>query len=163
MSDSSPARISLKPIATVRTNRDVIRDDFWGGVESVIEFDEYFPPEALKGLDTFSHIEVVYHFDRLSEHQAHTGARHPRNRKDWPLTGIFAQRAKSRPNRLGVSRCRVISVQGRRLTVADLDALDGTPVLDVKPWIKEFGPRGETRQPAWCSELMKDYYSSNQD
>jgi tRNA (adenine37-N6)-methyltransferase len=73
------------------------------------------------------------------------------------LAGL-AQRGKDRPNRLGVSRCQLYGVEGRVLRVRGLDAVDGTPVLDIKPWMAEFGPRGETRQPAWASELMRSYW-----
>ena len=77
--------------------------------------------------------------------------------------GIFAQRAKARPNRLGVSRCRLVRVDGTRLVVGGLDAIDGTPVLDVKPWIDAFGPQGAVRQPTWATELMRDYYARGGD
>ncbi|MFD0476032.1 TrmO family methyltransferase [Nonomuraea thailandensis] len=77
---------------------------------------------------------------------------------DWPEVGIFAQRGKNRPNRLGVSRCRLLAVEGLDLRVRGLDAIDGTPVLDVKPYMAEFGPQGETVQPAWATELMRAYY-----
>jgi tRNA (Thr-GGU) A37 N-methylase len=87
-----------------------------------------------------------------------TGARHPRGNTAWPNVGILAQRAKNRPNRIGVTVCRLLSVDGLRLTVAALDAIDGTPVLDVKPYMAEFGPRGMVRQPAWSSELMSGYW-----
>jgi tRNA-Thr(GGU) m(6)t(6)A37 methyltransferase TsaA len=117
-----------------------------------------FAPDAVAGLADFSHLEVVYHFHRVPEEKVETGARHPRNRADWPLVGIFAQRGKNRPNRIGVSRCRLLAVDGLRIEVAELDAIDGTPVLDVKPYMREFGPRGEVRQPAWSGELMAGYY-----
>lgn len=86
------------------------------------------------------------------------GARHPRGRQDWPLTGVFAQRNKDRPNRIGVTICAVVSVEGMRLKVEGLDAIDGTPVIDIKPVMREFAPREEIRQPAWVSELMSDYW-----
>jgi tRNA (Thr-GGU) A37 N-methylase len=86
------------------------------------------------------------------------GARHPRGRDDWPLTGILAQRGKNRPNRLGVTVCRILSIEGSRLTVEGLDAIDGTPVIDIKPVMREFLPRGEVRQPEWVSELMAAYW-----
>ena len=73
--------------------------------------------------------------------------------------GIFAQRAKGRPNRIGVTVCRLLAVEGLTLTVQALDAIDGTPVLDLKPYMAEFGPRGEIRQPAWSRELMAGYWS----
>jgi tRNA (Thr-GGU) A37 N-methylase len=74
------------------------------------------------------------------------------------MVGIFAQRGKNRPNRIGVTVCRIVSVSGRRIEVEGLDAIDGTPVLDIKPVMAEFLPRGEIRQPDWSSELMKDYW-----
>ena len=72
--------------------------------------------------------------------------------------GIFAQRAKDRPNHIGATICRVVSVAGTTLEVAGLDAIDGTPVLDIKPYMREFGPRHEVVQPAWSHELMAGYY-----
>ena len=86
------------------------------------------------------------------------GARHPRGRADWPKVGIFAQRGKNRPNRLGVCVCRVVGVDGLAVEVEGLDAIDGTPVLDIKPVLKGFLPRGEVREPAWATEIMKDYW-----
>jgi tRNA (Thr-GGU) A37 N-methylase len=87
-----------------------------------------------------------------------TGARHPRNRIDWPLVGIFAQRGKNRPNRIGITICRIEKVEGKRLHVRGLDAIDGTPVIDIKPVLREFLPRGDIRQPEWASELMTGYW-----
>ncbi len=71
---------------------------------------------------------------------------------------FFAQRGKARPNRIGLTRATIAKVEGRVLTVRGLDAIDGTPVLDVKPWMDEFAPIGATRQPAWATELMRDYF-----
>jgi tRNA (Thr-GGU) A37 N-methylase len=70
-----------------------------------------------------------------------------------------AQRAKDRPNRIGVSVCRLLRVDGRDVHVAGLDAVEGTPVLDLKPVMAEFVPRGELRQPAWATELMARYWT----
>jgi tRNA (Thr-GGU) A37 N-methylase len=86
------------------------------------------------------------------------GARHPRGRTDWPLVGIFAQRGKARPNRIGVTTCELVGVDGRRVLVRGLDAIDGTPVLDLKPYMAEFAPRSAVREPAWAHELMRDYW-----
>ncbi|MFN5819570.1 MAG: TrmO family methyltransferase, partial [Novosphingobium sp.] len=85
-------------------------------------------------------------------------ARHPRGNPDWPKVGVFAQRGRNRPNRLGVSVCRILGVDGTSLLVGGLDAIDGTPVLDIKPVMAEFQPRGEVRQPDWSRELMADYW-----
>ena len=149
----------LNPIGHVANPVREAVDDVWGGVISRIDLDDSrFTPDCLTGLDEFSHLEIVFLFHRVEEGEIATGARHPRGRKDWPLTGIFAQRAKSRPNRLGVTTCRLVSVQGLSITVEGLDAIDGTPVLDIKPYMKEFGPRGSVRQPTWSTELMSGYW-----
>ena len=87
-----------------------------------------------------------------------TAARHPRNNPDWPRVGILAQRAKNRPNQIGSTICRVLRVEGTRLFLEGLDAVDGSPVLDIKPWVREFAPRGELRQPMWVTELMRGYW-----
>ncbi|MGW6710455.1 SAM-dependent methyltransferase [Streptomyces sp. NPDC054956] len=154
----------MVPVGVVVGGRAEVADDDWGRETAVIRLDgERFGPEALYGLEDFSHVEVVYHFDRVPQDRIETGARHPRNNPDWPLVGIFAQRGKNRPNRLGVSRCRVVKVDGLapggpEVHVEGLDAVSGTPVVDLKPYMTEFGPRGEHRQPEWATVLMRDYY-----
>jgi len=88
-----------------------------------------------------------------------TGARHPRGNTAWPKVGIFAQRGKDRPNRIGVTVCRILSVDGLSLRVRGLDAIDGTPVLDIKPVMRGFLSRGEIREPDWARDLMADYWT----
>jgi tRNA-Thr(GGU) m(6)t(6)A37 methyltransferase TsaA len=159
MTDSgTPEPVVTTPVGRVVGGRADVLDDAWGGVAAVIRLDDRFGPDALAGLDAFSHVEVVYHFDRVPVEQVETGARHPRGNAGWPLVGIFAQRGKNRPNRLGVSRCRLLRVDGRELHVEGLDAVDGTPVLDIKPYMSEFGPRGPVTQPEWATEIMSRYY-----
>ena len=158
MSNEQRGGIDIAPIGWVRAPRTVAHDDNWGAVTSTIEIDERFSLDALAGLADFSHLEVVYLFHGVPLERVETGARHPRNRADWPLVGIFAQRGKARPNRIGVSRCNLVRVLGRVLTVQRLDAIEGTPVLDIKPYMHEFGPIGPVSQPAWATELMKSYY-----
>ncbi|HLK40667.1 MAG TPA: SAM-dependent methyltransferase [Polyangiaceae bacterium] len=148
----------VEPIGHVVGGRRETQDDRWGAERCVIELAPRFGAESLAGLGDFSHLEVVYGFHLVPDAEIETGARHPRGREDWPLVGIFAQRGKGRPNRLGVSRCRLLGIEGTRLTVEGLDAVDGTPVLDLKPYMREFGPRGEVTQPPWATELMSLYY-----
>ncbi len=150
--------VALEPIGLVVGGRREAIDDHWGTVEAVIRLDSRFDADALAGLDEFSHLCVVFQFHLVPEGDVVTGARHPRGNTAWPKVGMFAQRAKMRPNRLGVSTCELLAMSGRDLSVRGLDAVDGTPVLDVKPFMTEFEPRGETRQPRWASELMRDYY-----
>ena len=106
----------------------------------------------------FSHVEVIFHFHRVAESAIERGTRHARGNVAWPRVGIFAQRGKNRPNRLGSTIAEIKGREGRVLTVAGLDAVDGTPVLDIKPLIVEFLPCGPVRQPPWSRELMRDYW-----
>jgi tRNA-Thr(GGU) m(6)t(6)A37 methyltransferase TsaA len=148
----------VREIATVSSPRDVAIDDDWGAVESLIRLVDDYPPEALAGLDGFSHLEVIFLFDRVDPGTVTTGARVPRNNPAWPAVGIFAQRAKNRPNLLGLCTCEVVAVEDRTIRVRGLDAIDGTPVLDLKPYLAEFAPRRATTQPAWSHELMAQYF-----
>ena len=150
--------LSMQPIGFVRGGRGPATDDNWGGVRASIELTDAFKPEALFGLSDFSHVEVIFYFNQVPDSKIETGARHPRGNKDWPLVGIFAQRGKNRPNRIGLCTCRIVDVRGNQLDVEGLDAIDGTPVLDIKPVMVEFLPRGEVVQPAWSTELMKHYW-----
>lgn len=150
--------ITLTPIGYVRSSRDDTTDDGWGDVEARIELCPEFGREAFDGIEEFSHVEVVYFFDRVPEDRVERGARHPRGNTAWPLVGIFAQRGKNRPNRLGVSVARLVSRHGRQLIVRGLDAINGTPVLDIKPVMREFLPAEEVQQPMWSHELMSHYW-----
>ena len=150
--------ITLFPIATVKNVRKEIEDDHWGEVISAIELDSSFSEEALFQIETFSHAEIIFYFHLVEDDKIETGARHPRNNQDWPKAGIFAQRGKNRPNRLGATIVKVLRREGRQLFVQGLDAIDGTPVLDIKPVMKEFLPREEVGQPEWAGELMKTYW-----
>lgn len=151
--------IQLVPIGFVRNARDQLVDDDWDSVPARIELADELPAEALDGLETFSHVEVIYHFHRVPADDVERGARHPRGNTNWPRVGILAQRAKNRPNRLGATIVEIMAREGRVLIVAGLDAVDGTPVLDIKPVMVEFLPRSPVRQPAWSHELMSHYWN----
>jgi tRNA-Thr(GGU) m(6)t(6)A37 methyltransferase TsaA len=148
---------SLTPIGIVRSTRSIAEDDDWDAETSSVELLPPFDERALRGLDGFSHCIVVYEFDRAAWDESQV-LRRPRGNPDWPEVGIFAQRTKDRPNRLGVTTCRIVRVDGPVLHVSGLDAIDGTPVVDVKPHMREFGPRGDVHQPPWADELMRGYW-----
>ena len=152
--------IVLQPVGVVVGGRTAAVDDGWGGVQAVIHLDETrFGPDAVTGLADFSHLVVVFQFHLVDEAAVQTAARRPRENPDWPEVGMFAQRAKMRPNRLGVSTCTLVRIEGLDLHVRSLDAVDGSPVLDVKPYMREFEPaEADVRQPAWSTELMAGYY-----
>ena len=155
--------IQVEPVAHVIGGRTEPTDDHWGGTHAIIRIDgSRFATEATEGLEDFSHLEVIFHFHLTDKTDLNLGARRPRDNPDWPAVGIFGHRNMRRINWLGVSRCRLLKVDGLDLHVEDLDAVDGTPVLDIKPWFSEFGPRGEIRQAAWSSEMLVDYFAPQQ-
>jgi tRNA-Thr(GGU) m(6)t(6)A37 methyltransferase TsaA len=151
--------IELDPIGYVRAARPQAEDDFWGGEEATITLAAGFTAEALRGLSDFSHVEIIFLFHAVEPSKIVAGARHPRNNRDWPAVGIFAQRGKNRPNRIGTTICRVLRCEDTSLVVAELDAIDGTPVLDIKPVMAEFLPREPVVQPQWSHELMREYWT----
>ena len=155
--------IEIAPVGHVRGGRAEPIDDEWGDVEATIALDEsQFAPDVLAGLDGFSHVDVVYVFHLVEDSEIETGARHPREREDWPLVGIFAQRGKGRPNRIGTTTCEIVSIDGLNVTVRGLDAIDGTPVIDLKPYMTAFAPRGVVREPTWAKELMANYWHAGE-
>jgi tRNA-Thr(GGU) m(6)t(6)A37 methyltransferase TsaA len=152
-------QITLTPIGYVRATRANPTDDNWDSETTRIELDtSRFNADALLSLDTYSHVEVLYWFHHTEAATPTLGARHPRGNTAWPLAGVFAQRGKNRPNRIGLTTCEVLKVDGTTLHLKGLDAIDGTPVLDLKPWMSGFAPRGEIREPEWAKELMAAYW-----
>ncbi|GAA3112875.1 SAM-dependent methyltransferase [Streptosporangium carneum] len=151
--------VTLRPVGHVVGGRSEMYEDDWHDVRAVIRLDgDSFTTSAVLGLEHFSHLEVVFLFDRVDPATVNSRPRPPRGNPDAAPVGVFAHRGPYRPNRLGVSRCRLLRVDGLSLHVADLDALSGSPVLDVKPYLVEFAPRQPIIQPAWATELMARYY-----
>jgi tRNA (adenine37-N6)-methyltransferase len=149
----------MEPIGHVRGGRRIVEDDGWGPIVSTVEFDpEQIEQDGLTGLEGFSHVEVVYVFDQVDPLSVCRGKRHPRGRADWPEVGILAQRAKDRPNRIGLTTCTLRSIGHLAIEVAGLDAVEGSPVLDVKPYMSGFAPRGPVHEPRWSQQLMEGYW-----
>lgn len=151
--------IILSDIGRVYSTRTQVSDDKWDAENAYIELNNDFGEESLFGLNEFSHVEVIFYMDQVDQTKITKEARHPRNRKDWPKVGIFSQRAKNRPNQIGLTICKIIKIEGIKLYLEGLDAVDGTKILDIKPWVKEFAPRGKCKQPSWITELMNKYWS----
>jgi tRNA-Thr(GGU) m(6)t(6)A37 methyltransferase TsaA len=158
MTTSQDDTFCVRPIGVVRSSRQLPVDDDWGEVAATITLVPPFDARALEGLEEFSHIEVIFVFNGVDPDAVHTGRRRPRGNPLWPEVGIFAQRAKDRPNRLGLCTCRLVEVRGDTVAVRGLDAIDGTPVLDIKPYMTEFAPQEAVQQPAWSHELMAGYF-----
>src|SRR5690349_843139 len=133
--------ISLEPIGVVKSSRTGLDDDYWGGIVSEIVIEGEMGAESLIGIEDFSHAEVIFYFHEVEEGKVVNGARHPRGDTRWPKVGILAQRAKARPNRLGLSIVKIVERSRNVQRVTGLDAIDGTPVLDIKPVMHEFLPR----------------------
>jgi tRNA-Thr(GGU) m(6)t(6)A37 methyltransferase TsaA len=151
--------INLRPIGFVRGGRTEPINDEWDSVISRIDLDtDWLSSEAILGLNSFSHLEVIFHFHKTDPKSIVTTSRHPQDNKNFPLMGIFAQRVHLRPNLLGMTTCNVLGVEGASIHVRGLDAFDGTPVLDIKPCMFDFGPRGDVKEPDWVSAIMASYW-----
>ena len=149
--------ISLHPIGVVSNSRKTISDDHWGDVVSQIQLVDSIPTESLLQIELFSHLEIIYFFDRLaSETIVYSGR--PRENPAYPEMGIFSQRKKDRPNHLGLCTVQLLGHVDRMIMVKGLDAIDGTPVLDIKPVFREYLPKGTVMQPSWATELMQHYW-----
>ncbi len=149
---------TVEAVGFVSASRIEPEDDNWGATRSTITLVDSIDESTLDGIEAFSHVEVLFLFHTVAPDKIVNGARHPRNNPNWPKVGIFVQRAKNRPNRIGSTICKLIERSGRSIVVSELDAIDGTPVIDIKPVMVEFLPREVTRQPVWSTELMSAYW-----
>jgi len=147
----------LRAIGYVRAPVREPVDEGWASVESTIEIEPAYRP-GVRGLADFSHVVVVTFLDRASFDPAKHLVRRPRGLATMPELGIFAQRAKDRPNPLGVTVVPLVRVELDGLLVRGLDAIDGTPVLDIKPYFPEFDAAPGAHVPAWVAALMKGYF-----
>lgn len=149
--------IKLQPIATVKNSRTEPIDDHWETIIAEIELASHIPTEAFESISDFSHLEIIYYFDKVKNEDIVFSGR-PRGNPNYPLVGIFGQRKKDRPNKIGLATVELLEHNGRTIKVKFLDAIDGTPVLDIKPVFKEFQPKTTIKQPVWVADLMKNYW-----
>src|SRR5258708_21199659 len=150
-------QIILQSIATVHNTRREVIDDQWGDTISEITLESFVPTEAFAGIEAFSHLEIIFYFDKVDDTNVVFLAR-PRGNPDYPLIGIFSQRKKDRPNKIGLCTVELLECNGRTIRVKGLDAIDGSPVIDINPAFKEFLPPNEIKQPEWVTDLMKNYW-----
>lgn len=149
--------MQFTPIGTVHNRIKERTDEGWGSVRSGIVIRDDLK-EGITGLAQFSHVIVVTYLHKAKFVPEKHLTRHPRNRANIPLSGIFAQRAKDRPNPIGITAVRLISASGNTVTVEGLDAIDGTPVLDIKPYFPAFDRVDDVRVPDWVDGFMKQYF-----
>lgn len=139
--------LQFEPIGTVHNSiREASRDTPWREIESDIVLDRQWQ-DALLGLGEFSHIWVVFAFHLMPPPE--TLQIRPMQRQDMPLVGRFATRSPQRPNPIGITAVELLEVRGTLLRVRGLDALDGTPVLDIKPYLERGDALQETRVGKW--------------
>ena len=130
---------SIFPIGVVTRQNDNI----WIEI-----LDDY--TDGLLGLDGFSHINVLFWFHENDNPEKRAILQvHPRREKQNPLTGVFATHSPARPNLIGLTRCEILSITGNRIVIDDIDALDGTPVIDIKCYIPHAGGDSDVRVPEW--------------
>ena len=148
--------IIMHPIGFVKNEVSSRKDVSWGEDTSLIQLkDEYI--SGLSGLEDFSHAIILYYLDKANYVKEKHLQRRPQNRDDMPLVGIFSQRGKDRPNQIGMTSVRILSVSENTLVVKGLDAIDGTPVLDVKPYYPVYD-RKDAEVPEWVDRLMEHYF-----
>ena len=128
----------------------------WGAVISEIVLKPEFAP-GLLGLGDFSHAMILTFLHEAKYVPEVHLRRHPQERQDMPFLGIFAQRARHRPNRIGVTACEIVEVTESRVKVRALDAINGTPVIDVKPYVPVYD-RKDATIPEWMENMMKAYF-----
>jgi tRNA-Thr(GGU) m(6)t(6)A37 methyltransferase TsaA len=113
--------------------------------------------DGLMGLDQNSHIIVFSWFHESdTPEKRKTLQVHPRRNKANPLTGVFATRSPVRPNPISIMACKILSIERRRVHVDAIDAFDGTPVIDIKPYVPRLDAISEVRMPGWAKERPQD-------
>jgi len=151
MADELPA-MTLKAIGIVRNEVKQRPDgrDWWQELVSEIVIDPSLT-EALDGLEEFSHIIVLWWMHLIPPGEV-TLKVHPMRREELPLVGLFATRAPHRPNRIGKTTVRLLQRQGNILMVKGLEALDGSPVIDIKPYLPRYDSAPDAEVPQWITD-----------
>jgi len=146
-------KVELKSIGFVKTKagREEVRDR--KSISEIILRGDL--SEATDGIEDFSHLFVIFWMHEITEEERKTTKVHPRGRMDMPLLGVFATRTPHRPNPIGLTLVELLKVEGNVITVRGLDAFNGTPVLDIKPF-DYWDTTEEARVPEWWKRLEKE-------
>ena len=147
----SQKMLTLRPIGHVENGVPAGEHVTWEEIDSrVVVYEPWV--EGLQGLEGFSHVVIIFWLDRPSDSETPVKV-HPQGEEDLPLVGLFATRAPMRPNPIGITTVRLLSLEGDTLHLRGLDAFDGTPVLDVKPYLTRGDLKAEASVPEWLHEL----------
>lgn len=149
--------IQITPIGSVRSQVSDSIDENWGKVISEIHLDKSLVA-GLQGLEDWSHIVVIFQMHETQFNPEEHLVRRPRGEADMPEVGIFAQRARHHPNMIGITAVKVIDIEGHIIRVKGLDAIDGTPVLDIKPYAPIYDGVTDPLVPGWFIRLMQGYF-----
>lgn len=151
--------VELTPVGVVKSPvQDATTIENWGSVISEIHISQHLV-SGLQGLEDWSHLIVLFLMHETGNAAPENNlVRRPRNRDDMPELGIFAQRSRNHPNRIGITAVRLMSVKEHIVTVKGLDAIDGTPVLDIKPYAPVYDGAVDPLVPAWFIRLMQGYF-----
>ena len=149
--------IALKIIGYVESTVKEQIDEDWGKVEARVVLDPEYHM-GLQGLEQFSHALIVTYLHEARFEPSKHLIRRPRGLESMPEAGIFSQRAKDRPNPLGITAVSIVGVESGVLVVRGLDAIDGTPVVDVKPYYPAYDRVMHATVPDWVNRLMEGYF-----
>ena len=167
--------IQLKPVGVVRNQS---KDPSWGGTLGALDWQERAArmkeqresvseliidsglEGILDGIDDFSHIIVIYWAHLIPPERRSTRKVHPMGNKDFPLVGVFATGSPVRPNSILTTVVRLVGRNGNILKVTDLDALDGSPILDIKPYNPDHNNIKDARIPDWMRNIHEEFSGS---
>ncbi len=144
--------IRIHPVGVVKSSFTPESGDKQKIVADIILDEKYVP--ALKGIENYSHIIILFWMDRISAFNREILKVHPRGREDMPLVGVFATRSKARPNPIGLAVVELVEKEHIVLKVRGLDAFDGTPVLDIKPY-DFYDVKQDIQVPEWWLKLSR--------
>ena len=148
----------VQPVGTVKCAVNEMSQGNWASVDSEIHLAPEYAP-GLQGLEGFSHVLVVFFLDRAQGFDIKKQLlRRPRGMDDLQELGVFAQRTKFRPNPIGVTAVKLLGIEGSIVKVRGLDALDGTPVLDIKPYMPPFDRVDDVEMPPWVRHFIEGYF-----
>jgi tRNA-Thr(GGU) m(6)t(6)A37 methyltransferase TsaA len=156
-SSQSHASLTLRPIGHVENGVQAGERVIWEEIDSrVVIADEW--AEGLEGLGDFSHITIVFWLDRPGDSEIPRRV-HPQGKQHLPLVGLFATRTPRRPSPIGLTVVNLLSIEGNVLHVRGLDAYDGTPVLDIKPYLVRGDLKRDASMPSWLLRLWEEHDS----
>ncbi len=146
--------INLAPIGRVINGVEYPNHVKWETITSEVVIAPQLV-EALDGIDGFSHIVIIFYLDKVDEDRHSLLKVHPENKEELPLVGVFATRSPVRPNPIGITAVKLLEREENVLKVLGLDAYDGTPVLDVKPYLRRGDLVKEATMPDWLLSLWE--------